>query len=337
MRNSTRHLIFWIVVYILWTYMKSSSTHYTTYMVVNILNVAIYMAAYYGLKHIQLPRYFDRGKMIKFALSLLFSAVIFYTIWRVAGELWLDEFRGVRYRRFMSPVDFLTQTVQFYSPAMLLLAWDFYQERQVEKERLRTLEKEKITTELKFLKAQLNPHFLFNTLNNLYSYVVSGSPKAADMVMRLSGTLDYVLYKSQQKSVPLNEEILAIENFIALEKIRYGDRLQVNFKKEGNLSVPVSPLLLLSIVENAFKHGASGDIDSPKIKIEIKESNNFIECKVWNTKSKYQGERNDDYKEGIGLSNIKRQLNLLYQDQHQLKIDEKPDSFNVELLLKSLL
>jgi len=147
----------------------------------------------------------------------------------------------------MSLIDYLTQTVQFYSPAMALLAWESHHERKAEQERIHQLEKEKLNTELKFLKAQLNPHFLFNTLNNLYSFVVTGSPKAPEMILGLSGILDYVLYRSQQASVPLAEEITAIENFINLEKIRYGDRLEINYQTAGNKSVPIKRALVYQI------------------------------------------------------------------------------------------
>lgn len=312
--------------------MKSARTHYSVYLLVNLLNVAIYMVAYYVLKHVQLPVFYNKGKIVKFVFSLFFSSLALYTIWRIGGILFFDKMRGL-YLPFMSIIDFLTQTVQFYSPAMALLAWETHQERKKEQVRIQELEKEKLSTELKFLKAQLNPHFLFNTLNNLYSYVVTNSPKAPDMILRLSGILDYVLYKSQQKSVPLKEELDAIEHFLELEKIRYGERLQVDYKRAGNLSVPVSPLLLLSIVENAFKHGASGDIDNPKISIDIKEQNNHIICLVWNTKSQYNGELNDSYKKGIGLSNIKRQLNLIYPQHHELIIRDEEKSFHVSLTI----
>lgn len=333
MKPFLRHAIFWISVYLLWTYMKSSRVHYSVYLLINLLNVGIYMAAYYGLKHVQLPAFYSKGKMVKFVLSLIFSSVVLYTIWRVAGVLAFDKMRGFRSMPFMSFVDYMTQTVQFYSPAMALLAWESHRARQKEQARIQELEKEKLSTELKFLKAQLNPHFLFNTLNNLYSYVVTNSPKAPDMILRLSGILDYVLYKSQQKSVPLKEELDAIEHFLELEKIRYGERLEVTYNRAGNMSVLISPLLLLSLVENAFKHGASGDIDQPKITIDIKELNASIVCQVWNTKSQYQGELNDSYKKGIGLSNIKRQLNLIYPKHHELVIKNEEESFHISLTI----
>jgi len=335
MQQYQRHILFWASIYFLWTFMKSGRIAFQTYLIINLLNLAIYMSAYYGLKHIQLPYFYNRGKIVLFILSLLGVSIFFYTIWRTAGILWIDEWRGLKGRiRFMSFIDYMTQTVQFYSPAMALLAWESHHERKAEQERIHQLEKEKLTTELKFLKAQLNPHFLFNTLNNLYSFVVNGSPKAPDMILGLSGILDYVLYRSQQTSVPLSEEITAIENFINLEKIRYGERLQVDYQTAGNKSVQVSPLLLLSLVENAFKHGASGDIDQPKITVDIQEKNEAIICKVWNTKSSHQGELNDAYKEGIGLSNIKRQLNLVYPDKHELIIKNEANTFTILLTIQ---
>ncbi|MEM8901575.1 MAG: histidine kinase, partial [Bacteroidota bacterium] len=194
----------------------------------------------------------------------------------------------------------------------------------------------KVTNELKFLKAQINPHFLFNTLNNLYSYVQTQSPKAPKMIMYLSGILDYVLYKSQQDKVPLKDEVDTIKKFIQLESIRYGERLQVHLKEDFNGHSYISPLILLSIVENAFKHGASGDIDSPIIDIEISDDEKNIYCAVWNTKSQYSGELNDAYKEGIGLNNLVRQLDLIYPDKYDLKVDDKEESFSLSLQLQSL-
>lgn len=335
MQRISRHAIFWLVIYFLWAYMKSGNgAYYSKYLLVNLVNVPIYMTAYYLLRHVQLPKLYDKGKIIQFLLSIVAMSLFFFVIWRVCEIYWLDDLRGFRpYPKFFVFGAYLIQTVQFYSPAMLLIAWELYDDRQKENIRIEQLEKEKIANELKFLKAQLNPHFLFNTLNNLYSYVVNKSPKAPNMILHLSGILDYVLYKSQNKSVPLSDEVATIEHFLALEKIRYGERLKVNFEASQNMQTFISPLLFLSVVENAFKHGASGDTESPKIDISIKESLGAIHCEVWNTKSLQIGELNDAYKEGIGLSNIKRQLNLVYPKRYRLVIDDQKDSFKISITI----
>jgi LytS/YehU family sensor histidine kinase len=316
--------------------MKSAGTFWDEVLKINVLNLAIYMTAYYFLRWVQLPYLFYKKKWVYFVLSFLATSLLFYFIWRLAGVYWID---AVYYPKkklpFFRLFDFFTQTVQFYSPTIALLAGEFYQEKQAEKLRIEQLEKEKLATELKFLKAQINPHFLFNTLNNLYSFVINQSPKAPEIILHLSGMLDYILYRSQEKQVALGEEIENIENFIALEKIRYGERLQVDFCFEGNRHSLISPLILLSLVENAFKHGASGDIDEPKIKVKIFEKESVIDCEVWNTKSPYEGELNDAYKEGIGLTNIQRQLNLIYANKHSLEIEDSPTTFRIALKLEN--
>ena len=330
MRKVLQHGLFWIVIAIVWTFMKTSGWENPEYAPINLMNIPIYMAVYYLLRYVQIPYLYNRNRFVLFGLSLLVSSYFFCFIWEVIGQLWFGHILGER-KIFVSLYRYFLHSVQFYSPAMGLLAWESFHERKKATERAQQLEKEKLETELKFLKAQINPHFLFNTLNNLYSSVVTNSPHAPDMIMKLSGILDYVLYKSQNESVPLSEEVATIENFIGLEKIRYGERLQVDFEKEGNLAASISPLILLSIVENAFKHGASGDIDSPKIRINISNNNDEIYCQVWNTKTNYVGELNDEYKKGIGLSNIKRQLNLIYPERYDLKISDRENDFEVSL------
>ena len=335
MSTFMKHVLLWIAIYVVYTYMMSFYEDWYGRMVVNLVNVPLFMIAYYLLAYVQIPLLYSKGRIGWFVVRILASAFVIGAICRINGYLWMDAFFGQHEEiPFITPGSYLVKTVRYYTPAMAILAWNSHEARRTELARMQLLEKEKMANELKFLKAQINPHFLFNTLNNLYSYVVNQSPKAPDMIMQLSGILDYVLYKSQKSEVPLQEEVETIEHFLQLEHIRYGDRLQVDFCQSGDLSTPISPLILLSVVENAFKHGASGDIDSPKIGIEIKEEAGTINGRIWNTKSQHQGELNDAYKEGIGLSNFKRQLDLIYPNRHELNIEDHEDSFCVSLSIK---
>ncbi|MEM9820234.1 MAG: sensor histidine kinase [Bacteroidota bacterium] len=333
MNKVWQHIFVWFGIYAVYTMMMSLHNDLYRVLLINLLHVLLYASAYYLLLYVQVPYLYDQKKKGWFVLSLLTSSIVLYGIWRLG--LWgLEGIRGITSRTPYVPLaDYLIMVIRFYSPAMALWALESHFQRKKERSRVRRLEKEKMANELKFLKAQINPHFLFNTLNNLYAYVLTESPKAPDMILRLSGMLDYVLYKSQQQSVPLKEEIQTIENFIGLEKIRYGERLEVRCQVEGDTTLPVSPLLLLSLVENAFKHGASGDIDYPKINIHLWARREKIQFEVSNTKSQYNGELNDAYKKGIGLSNIKRQLDLVYPQDHQIRIEDLEKTFKVFLIL----
>lgn len=336
MRVFFKHFGVWLTFYVVYTFMMSYYDDYQKLLATNVVNVSLFAAAYYLLRYVQIPYLYDHKKYVLFALSFLASALVFASICRVNGILWMDDLWGKEEAiPFMTPGSFLLKTVRYYSPSMLLIALETYRNNMIQREELQRLEKEKLSTELKFLKAQLNPHFLFNTLNNLYSYVLSQSPKAPEMVLGLSNILDYILYKSNQKTVPISEELETIQSFIDLEQIRYGDRLHVSLDKEGNLNTPISPLLLLSIVENAFKHGASGDIAQPEIKIHVSAQDEVINCRVWNTKAPITHPINELPKEGIGLKNIKRQLNLAYPQQHTLQIDDHDDAYAVSLTIRT--
>jgi len=295
----------------------------------------------YGFIYYIVPKFIDTKQYFRFGVSaliwwyiviILYVALHFYHLEHIFTiHLWWDKEAMTSMLDRMTNLGFLLSMVStFIFPSLILGTIKFYKNQMM----LSKIEEEKNKMELKVLKNQLNPHFLFNTLNNLYSSVVTNSPKAPDMILRLSGILDYALYKSQKKEVPLQEEVDVIENFIELEKVRYGERLEVSFESSGNLSIPISPLLLLSFVENAFKHGASGDIDNPQIKIDIKEENKNILFKVWNTKSQHQGGLTDAHKEGIGLSNTRRQLNLIYPERHELEIKDEAKSFGISLVIK---
>ncbi|GGG23754.1 histidine kinase [Dokdonia pacifica] len=184
------------------------------------------------------------------------------------------------------------------------------------------LERDKNKAELGALKAQIHPHFLFNTLNNLYALTLQKSDKAPETVATLSSMLDYMLYQCNDRLVSLEKEVALLENYIALERLRYGDDIEIAFAKAINEEMKIGPLILLSIVENAFKHGASGSIDIPKIYIELKQEGTQLYFTVKNTKDDIQQSDETSYTKGIGVSNVKKQLSLLYTDYSYDVVDE---------------
>ncbi|CAM1365833.1 conserved membrane hypothetical protein [Tenacibaculum litoreum] len=329
-----QHFTFWITLFAIYILSYSGNSEYFIYYAKNNgLKFPFYIAAAYTLNYWQVPRFLSTKKYALFILTFILTSFTLVFLFKLI----LNILHGYEMHTF-NLLSYLSKTLMFYTPALLIYGYQTHQKQQQEKDRLLLLRQEKLDTELKYLKAQLNPHFLFNTLNNLYSFVITNSPKAGDMILQLSEILDYVLYKSQASFIDINEEIKCIENYISLEKIRYGERLHVELHKpETIVNKQIAPLLLLSIVENAFKHGASGNLTNPTIKIVIHTNQDVIYFDVWNTKnSNLQGTINDSYKEGIGLSNIKRQLNLLYPNKHVLTIENTTNDFNLKLQLKTI-
>ncbi len=188
--------------------------------------------------------------------------------------------------------------------------------------------------ELKLLKAQIHPHFLFNTLNNLYGLALEKSDNAPDLVLRLSAILDYILYRCNEQSVLLSDEISNLTNYIEIEKIRYSKKLgmKVNFPGETK-KLRIAPLIILPFIENAFKHGVSSFPGIAFITTSIKVHSNTLVFAIENTKNplKTNGE---NHTKGIGLQNVRKRLNLIYPEKYILKIDDKQDTFSVNLTLE---
>jgi LytS/YehU family sensor histidine kinase len=202
------------------------------------------------------------------------------------------------------------------------------------------LEKTKLTTELKLreaelqlLKAQIHPHFLFNTLNNLYGLTLEKSEEAPQLVLRLSEMLDYILYRCNEKRVLLSEEIKNLKNYIEIEKVRYSKNLELklNFPKETGKN-KIAPLILLPFIENAFKHGASNFAGEATIVFSIVLNNNQLEISLKNSKNE-KNHKNSHSSSGIGLNNVKKRLEFLYPEKHILKIEDEADTFSVNLFL----
>lgn len=192
------------------------------------------------------------------------------------------------------------------------------------------LQKENTEVQLKLLTAQVHPHFLFNTLNNIYSQTQTESPKGSKMIMELSDMLRYILAEGSKLQVPLKKELTMIQDYINLEKVRYGNKLDLHLSiPEETGKLQIAPLLLLPFVENCFKHGASKFLTNPwiNLKIEIKEKKIFL--KLMNGKDDNMEERHS--KLGTGITNVQKRLNLLYPDKYELQICDEREVFVINL------
>jgi len=199
-----------------------------------------------------------------------------------------------------------------------------------QKEAAQEIIKKKLETELQFLKAQTNPHFLFNTLNNIYALARKKSDATADVVMKLSKLLRFMLYESQKQTIPIADEMHVLDDYIELERIRYSERLKIDFTRAvDNELQAIAPLILLPFVENAFKHGASESRFNSYVRIDLKLQQGQLYFMCENSKA---AEITGTDTDKIGLGNIKRQLELIYPG-HTLEISNENNYFKVTLKL----
>lgn len=200
----------------------------------------------------------------------------------------------------------------------------------VKEQRNLQLQKENAEAQLQLLKAQIHPHFLFNTLNNIYSYTQSTSPVAAKMVTGLSDLLRFILYECNQRIVPLSKELKMVQDYVSLEQIRYGNKLDIHLDiPEKTNDLYIAPLLLLPLVENCFKHGTSNMLEQPWISLQISLNKNEMRMKLINGKVMEQNTREKN--PGIGILNVEKRLSLLYPGKHEVAITSDAEVFVVNL------
>ncbi len=206
-----------------------------------------------------------------------------------------------------------------------------------EHKRLTDLEKLQLETELLFLRTQISPHFFFNTLNNIYSLAIEKSDKTPKIVLKLSELMRYLLYETKNKRQSLEKEIICIQNYLDLEKIRHEGLLEVDMKISGDIKhKKIAPIILLSFVENAFKHGVNKNIGKVKINIDFKVNENFLYFTIDNpTPKTTEHKQQVSTSSGIGLKNVKKRLALGYKpDEYDLHIESNSELYIANLKIK---
>ena len=207
----------------------------------------------------------------------------------------------------------------------------------VREDAVKQMEKKQVESELNFLKAQINPHFLFNTLNSIYALALKKSDQTADVVLRLSDLLRYILYECNADKIPLTKEIETIKNYVELEKIRTSGTDRIRFTVSGKPDgILVAPLIWISFVENAFKHGMGSLAKEGFVHVDMQITPEEVRFTCLNNYAATKPAESEVFLKngGIGLDNLKKRLRLLYPDRHQLTMEKKSDTFYVELIIK---
>jgi sensor histidine kinase YesM len=253
-------------------------------------------------------------------ISIYITFPIFYPSLRDLADIFSFE-------RFIQYAAGILSLVGFTSGVKMLLAYQHNQRRTQE------MEKRQIFTELQFLKNQLNPHFFFNTLNNLYGMALTDTKQTAAMILRLSEIMHYIVYDSNSRTVSLAKEIELVKSYIQLEKMRYGNRLKESVVVSGNPGlIKIPPLILLPLVENAFKHGATQETETALINVIVNIDQENVYISIENSKSGHRVA--PDHSNGVGLENVKRRLALLYPQQHDFRVFDEKDNYLVVIRLK---
>jgi len=333
------HVLFWIGFLVVYAVPYCSLEGDCVIMIFDILILMpVKMAAVYLTIYLLLPHYLLRKKYTYFFGLFFMSAIIFGLVHRVLqffiiGPMYYPETYMGWY--FWNWSHLLYGVLNIYTivavaTAIKLLKQSYENQRQTQQ-----LANEKLEAELKLLKAQIHPHFLFNTLNNLYALALEQSGSTAEGILKLSNLLDYMLYECNVPMIALDKEIKLIDNYIELEKLRYGQRLDVDFRVSGNPSGKrIAPMLILPFVENSFKHGSSTKLARTKIRIDLEVGVNAIDLEVENARTNQVTQDTQGYSEGIGLKNVRRRLDLLYPGRYSLEINESETTFRIRLNLE---
>ncbi|MDX8338515.1 histidine kinase [Draconibacterium sp. IB214405] len=336
------HIVFWIIVgffYFLVFNWNSEFPEVSIILSIGLLPVAVITTCVFN--YLLIPKYLDKKRYGYFLylsfFTLLVSSwlsflIVFYALIHILYKEASLEPAVLHPELQVISLNFIV----FLAIAVKQIKRAFFiqqEKNDLEQKKLNTELKLK-EAELKLLKAQIHPHFLFNTLNNLYGLTMEKSDEAPDLVLRLSDILDYILYRCNEKRVLLFDEISNLQNYIAIEKLRYSEKLSitVDFPDETD-NLQIAPLLLLPFVENAFKHGVSNNPGTASVSISLKVQHTTMSFYITNSKNPLSAQT-DSYSKGIGLKNVKKRLELLYPNKYDLKIDEKEDSFSVTLSLE---
>lgn len=258
-------------------------------------------------------------------ILMLYRAIYFYVVFPVVYGANMSS------ARFFNLSSLVVILFELLIPIFLLLIYEMYRYTKFSWERERKLEKEKLVSELSFLKAQINPHFLFNVLSTVHALSRSKAPEAADVTMKLSKLMRFMLFEAKRKTINLLEEVKILEDYIELEKVRFSKKLTVTFEKSiDDDTQQIAPLILLPFVENAFKHGSSESRFNSFVNITLTVDNGILGFEVENSveESAQSSERTR-----IGLANIKRQLELVYPE-HELRLERGDKTFYVSLKFK---
>jgi sensor histidine kinase YesM len=333
-----QHLMFWTASYLFLVnfFASSDSVLKIDYIYTALFHVSLLAAVYLNI-WLLIPRLLQKGRYLAWLIALpaliYASALLNLATFNFLVDMILPEYFFISYYEIADILKFIFVYVALTSLLKLSKGWFLLMQTE---QQLMAIRQEKVETELKALKSQINPHFLFNSLNNIYSLSLGGSKSTPPAILKLSELMRYMLYESNEERVALTEEIRFMDNYIELQKLRSDQRSRIEYRKQGDYTGKnIAPLLFLPFIENGFKHGIKGDPAGGYVIIEFAIHNNNVDLYVENNKGHVDEVEKNDFN-GIGLNNVKRRLELMYPGKYELEILDQEDKFSVRVKLDLL-
>ena len=334
------HIAVWGLYYFTYAYIYAlfyESVSLPKALVQFIVTIWIDISAAYLLIYLLIPKLLLTKKYTRFLVLFFTTAIAFMLLQRImmmmVTYVYIYPEYAEKYNFFK--FNYLYVFFNIYVMPAIFASVKLFEYWFINQKQNQELMNEKLESELKFLKSQIHPHFLFNTLNNLYALTLDKSDKAPEVVVKLSDLLSYMLYECNVPRVSLEKELQLLKDYLDLEKIRYQSELKIYFDVQRRVNGKmIAPLLLIPFVENGFKHGLSKQINKPWINILVQIEDYSLIFEVENNKPKVNKTDETGYTEGIGLKNVRRRLDLIYGTQYELKVNNEDGLFSISLRLK---
>jgi len=339
-RYKLYHIPFWIGYQLFWSLLFSPEYLFTLgNTLLMVFSSLGYIAGAYPNIYYLIPVYLKRGHYFRYALgflacvlvaTLLSGAAYYVILSTVSGSWQVADWWGGSIEQFTGA----TISMSFTAVVVVMII-KLVKDWLKDQKRTQELEKEKLETELKFLRSQFNPHFLFNTINSIHFLIQKDPQRASDTLAKFSDLLRYQLYECNEPQIPLKKEVHYLANFVALEKLRVNKNVSVALDVSESVNgAQIAPFILMPFVENAFKHVSKGGQQENFIRISLAQQERQIQFKVENSQEPAEPKARDAvYYGGIGLANVKRRLDLLYPQQHRLKIDDQGKNYAIQLTI----
>ncbi len=329
-RRIVYHTTLWIGYILIFTLIQNYGNNRFFFWLTNQLILAFFYAAgvYFNMLYL-IPNYLTEKKYGTYGVLLLLTVFIITPL-----QLFFLVFKAQAYPDYQVYI-YANQAFIYLSTFLFIgfttimkIVSDWVRHQRERKE----LETQTMQSELRFLKSQINPHFLFNTLNNLYALTIKKSDKAPEIVVKLSEMMRYMLYECNEKWVPLHKEVNYIKNYLDLERLRQGKNVEITFDVAGQVANhEIAPLLFITFIENSFKHGLSNNLNAGFVHINLNIEPETVHLYIENSKPKSIPAQFHKRSGGIGLVNVRRRLELLYPKKYKLHIEESPATYGVSL------